>query len=82
MESLETKTLKYWQLSKAAHGHASKIMTVGDLIDRSNELLENLNPARRVWNLTARMQMQVIEHGGAKKTKKRKVTNVLKFQSR
>ena len=78
--SLNDKTLAYWELSRNVRGH-DKVVTVERAIRQSKDVMHVLNPARKLWEHLAELQNQVIEHGGVKRAKKKKQSNVLKFNS-
>lgn len=78
--TLNQKTLAYWELSRSVRGHG-KVVTVERAIRQSKDAMSVLNPARKLWEHLAELQNQVIEHGGIKRTKKTKKSNVLKLNT-
>lgn len=77
--SLQQKTLAYWNLSQSARGFG-KVLTTGDAITTAGNLLEVLNPSRRVWKCLADLQMAIIDHGRIRKPKRTPATNVLQLK--
>jgi hypothetical protein len=58
--TLEEMTLQYWNVSKVFNGQSKKKMSVGQAIQTSRQCLSNLNPARPLWSVFAKLQNAII----------------------
>lgn len=77
--SLHQKTLAYWNLSQSARGFG-KVVTTGDAIISAGNLLQVLNPGRKVWQCIAELQTAIVDHGRIKKPRKVPTKNVLQLK--
>lgn len=80
VQTLEAKTLAYWTLSQAARG-VGKQMTVGSALHTTSDLMSAVGPHRKLFEVTAHLQQDLIDTGGAKKKRSSPKADVLKFKS-
>lgn len=82
-DSLDTKTLAYWNVSRAARGFSPKTVTVGKALETVACVLEALGPHRKLKLVAGNLQQELVNHGGATPRRKKSApsASVLKFKA-